>query len=52
MAVLHPVGRGEPGAALAVVEGLGALVVLIALVAGLSSLFAWALVQVVLLLAG
>jgi hypothetical protein len=52
MAVLHPVRRDEPGPALAVVEGLGALVVLTAMVAGLCSLFAWAVVQVVLVLAG
>ena len=52
MAVVHPWVKDEPGPALAVVEGLGALFVLTLLVGGLCSLFAWALVQVVLVLAG
>jgi hypothetical protein len=52
MAVVHSLVKDEPGPALAVVEGLGALFVLTVMVGGLCSLFAWAVVEVVLVLAG
>ena len=50
MTVLHPLRAAEPGAAMAVIEGVVALLALTALVAGVCSALAWVAWQLVVVL--